>query len=126
MFIFQFKGKNMKALFSLITIVTINMSIAQSDVLSYLDSSELSNRFNSEVLLKYQIEYPIYRVYEFEDLLGKHELVLTERPNGNKTNDSIKAFCFLIDNDEKKIEWQLTESLSGTKRGQHGFGSTGK
>ena len=26
----------------------------------------------------------------------------------------------------ERIEWQLTESLSGTKRGQHGFGSTGK
>ena len=26
----------------------------------------------------------------------------------------------------ERIEWQLAESLSGTKRGQHGFGSTGK
>ena len=26
----------------------------------------------------------------------------------------------------ERIEWQITESLSGTKRGQHGFGSTGK
>ena len=25
----------------------------------------------------------------------------------------------------ERIEWQLTKSLSGTKRGQHGFGSTG-
>jgi dUTP pyrophosphatase len=26
----------------------------------------------------------------------------------------------------ERIQWELTDSLSGTKRGQHGFGSTGK
>jgi dUTPase len=25
----------------------------------------------------------------------------------------------------ERIEWELTNSLSGSKRGQHGFGSTG-
>jgi dUTP pyrophosphatase len=25
----------------------------------------------------------------------------------------------------ERIEWELTESLTGTKRGHHGFGSTG-
>jgi dUTP pyrophosphatase len=26
----------------------------------------------------------------------------------------------------ERIQWELTDSLSGTKRGRHGFGSTGK
>lgn len=101
----------MRTIFSLIAILTTTIAFSQSNPLPYLDSIELSNRFSSETLLKYNIDYPIYRVYEFSDLKGTHELVLTEKPNGAKSNYSIKAFCFLVTNGEKTMEWQLTDFI---------------
>jgi len=86
-------------------------SISQSNMPKYLDSSEVSIRFNAEALKQYNINYPIYRVYEFTDILGKHELVLTENPISAKETDSIQAFCFLIENDLKTLEWKLTDFI---------------
>ena len=101
----------MRTIFSLIAILIIANGFSQNNSLPFLDSNEISNRFNSEVLLKYNIDFPIYRVYEFSDIKGTHELVLTENPNGDKSNDSIKAFCFLVKNEEKTLEWKLTDFI---------------
>jgi len=96
---------------SLIAILWFNILYAQDNPLTYLDSAEVSHRFNAEITAKYEIEYPIFRVYEFEDDNGKHELVLTEKPYTEKFSDSIKAFCFLVNKMDKKLEWQLTDFI---------------
>lgn len=82
-----------------------------SQTSTFLDSAEVANRFNEAILKQYNINYPIYRVYEFNDELGKHELVLTERPSTNKNIDSIQAFCFLIEEGAKKLEWKLRDFI---------------
>jgi dUTP pyrophosphatase len=52
-------------------------------------------------------------------ILMNHSSTVVEFAKGDRIAQLILARV-------ERIEWQLTESLSGTKRGQHGFGSTGK
>lgn len=52
-------------------------------------------------------------------ILMNHSSTVVEFAKGDRIAQLILAQV-------ERIEWQLTESLSGTKRGQHGFGSTGK
>jgi dUTP pyrophosphatase len=52
-------------------------------------------------------------------ILINHSSTVVEFAKGDRIAQLILARV-------ERIEWQLTESLSGTKRGQHGFGSTGK
>lgn len=99
----------MKIIFtSLLILITF---CSTSQISTYLDSVEVANRFNEGVLKQYNINYPIYRIYEFNDELGKHELVLTERPSTNKNSDSIQAFCFLLEEEGKKLEWKLNDFI---------------
>ena len=52
-------------------------------------------------------------------ILMNHSSTVVEFAKGERIAQLILARV-------ERIEWQITESLSGTKRGQHGFGSTGK
>ena len=52
-------------------------------------------------------------------ILMNHSSTVVEFAKGERIAQLVMARV-------ERIEWQLTESLSGTKRGQHGFGSTGK
>lgn len=52
-------------------------------------------------------------------ILINHSSTVVEFAKGDRIAQLVMARV-------ERIEWQLTESLSGTKRGQHGFGSTGK
>ncbi len=108
----------MKTFLSIIAFFTVTIGFSQNNPLHYLDSIELINRYTPEILMKHSIDYPIYRVYEFNDLNGDHELVLTEKPSGEKFIDSIKAFCFAIHNSERTLEWQLTDFIIHPKDGQ--------
>ena len=52
-------------------------------------------------------------------ILMNHSSTVVEFAKGDRIAQLILARV-------ERIEWQITKSLSGTKRGQHGFGSTGK
>ena len=52
-------------------------------------------------------------------ILINHSSTVVEFAKGDRIAQLVMARV-------ERIEWQLTDSLSGTKRGQHGFGSTGK
>lgn len=110
----------MKFNFSIVLISIVFLSSAQSRTYAYLDSNELQSRFNEKIMIQYGIEFPIFRVYEFEDVQGRHELVLTEKPSQTKfsDNDSIKAFCFLVNDNVKELEWQLSDFIIKPKNSQ--------
>lgn len=99
----------MKTLFTVFYILIPLLSISQTDIPKFLDSIEVVKRFDEATLNNHNIKYPIFRVYEFADNLGKHELVLTENPKSIKDIDSIQAFCFLIEDGNKKLEWKITD-----------------
>ena len=52
-------------------------------------------------------------------ILINHSNTVVEFSNGERIAQLVLARV-------ERIQWELTDSLSGTKRGQHGFGSTGK
>jgi len=52
-------------------------------------------------------------------ILINHSNTVVEFANGERIAQLVLARV-------ERIQWELTDSLSGTKRGQHGFGSTGK
>jgi dUTP pyrophosphatase len=52
-------------------------------------------------------------------ILINHSNTVVEFANGER-------IAQLVLSRVERIQWELTDSLSGTKRGQHGFGSTGK
>jgi dUTP pyrophosphatase len=52
-------------------------------------------------------------------ILINHSNTVVEFANGER-------IAQLVLTRVERIQWELTDSLSGTKRGQHGFGSTGK
>ena len=56
---------------------------------------------------------------EISVILMNHSSTVVEFAKGERIAQLVMARV-------ERIEWQITESLSGTKRGQHGFGSTGK
>jgi hypothetical protein len=99
-----------KSLLFALTFVA-SFSFGQEKRPTHLDSSETAGRFTDEVIQKLNINYPIFRVFEFKDKLGTHELVVTEHQISDKYNDSIKAYCFLIENGNKILEWQLTDFI---------------
>lgn len=102
----------MKIIFAVLSISISLLSISQTVPPKQLDSLEISKRFNDRILQHYNIKYPIYRVYEFVDLIGKHELVLTEHPKSISDVDSIQAFCFLIEDASKNLEWKLNDFIA--------------
>ena len=52
-------------------------------------------------------------------ILINHSNTVVEFANGERIAQLVLARV-------ERIQWELTDSLSGTKRGQHGFSSTGK
>ena len=90
-------------------------SFGQSEKPIHLDSSEVASRFTNKVLLELKINFSIYKVFEFKDDLGTHELVMTEHSISEKENDSIRAYCFLVKNHKRKLEWQLKDFIVNEK-----------
>lgn len=117
---FRFIIETMKFVFSLVLICITFYFSAQSSAYPYLDSNQLKLRFNEKVIAEYEIDFPIFRVYEFEDTKGKHELVLTEKPSQTEFSgsDSIKAFCFLIKDGNKELEWELNDFILKPEKSQ--------
>lgn len=101
----------MKFITSIVFIITQSYLFAQESTIPFLESTEVNTRYSADVCAKYDIQFPIYRVYEYQDDLGTHELVLTENSISEKENDSIQAFCFLIDGNLKKLEWKLIDFI---------------
>lgn len=80
-----------------------------------LSEAEIDSMITDSIRNKLQIDYGIYRVYEYDDLAGKHFIVMTE----NRTEcegkrecfDSIKTNCYSFKNNTYKLEWALKDFI---------------
>lgn len=92
---------------------------SQSLSLEFLDSTDVALLFTEEVKNDNEFRYPIFRAYPFVDETGGHLLVLTERLK--KNNDSIVAFCFLVDagGNIDKLEWKIADFIEANKENIH-------
>ena len=97
------------------------MGIAQDDK-NYRETSltemEIKNLFPAEVLQQIGAEFPIFKVYPFEDKDGKQYLILTEKVTKGNIQDenslkrSIKAFNVSFEADKTvKVRWTITDYI---------------
>lgn len=103
-----------KLLFFILALVVSNTLIGQTSN-RQLQASEIEQLLTKELKAKLNIDFPIYRTYEYQDKLGLHYLILAEHPNGDgkrpEHNDSIKAFSFLKTGSNWQFEWQLKDFI---------------
>ncbi|MDP3567666.1 M949_RS01915 family surface polysaccharide biosynthesis protein [Sediminibacterium sp.] len=92
---------------------------AQKNAISpiILSRAETKQLFSDEALKKFNIDYPIFRVYNYTDNTGNYYVVLTEKmdsikPSKDTLHYKIKAFNF--SNDEKGLvkKWELTDFVA--------------
>ena len=114
--------QQIKTLFTLCSIFICTMGIAQEDK-NYretpLTDMEIKKLFPAEVLQQIGVEFPIFRVYPFEDKDGKQYLILTEKVTKGNIQDenslkrSIKAFNVSFEEDKTvKIRWTITDYIN--------------
>jgi len=82
-------------------VVFIQTATCQIDNSNILSQQETERIFTDSVKKTFDIQFSIFRVYAYEDILGKHYYVLTENFNGMSANgdslyNKIKAFHFNI------------------------------
>ena len=115
-----------KTLFTLCSIFICTMGIAQEDK-NYretpLTDMEIKKLFPAEVLQQIGAEFPIFRVYPFEDKDGKQYLILTEKVTKGNIQDenslkrSIKAFNVSFEEDKTvKVRWTITDYIDETEQ----------
>lgn len=80
-----------------------------------LSSLEIESILTGSIKKKFHINFSVYRAYEYNDKLGQHLIVMTENEvscnQRDNCIDSIKAFCFDVENNKLKLKWKLTDFL---------------
>lgn len=79
-----------------------------------LAKEEIDSIFSKIVKIEIGIKFSIFRVYEYNDSLGKHYLVLTENGNmsiENPINDSIHGFWLSEYKGKLKVDWQISDHI---------------
>ncbi|WP_258101693.1 M949_RS01915 family surface polysaccharide biosynthesis protein [Marinoscillum pacificum] len=103
-----------KFLFLIIALTTFNSLIGQPSSRQF-DTSEIEQLVTEDLKAKLNINYSIYRAYEYQDKLGTHYLILTENQDANGLkpdyNDSIKAFCLSRNGSDLQLDWQLRDFI---------------
>lgn len=77
-----------------------------------LEDNQVDSIFTKVIKTQLNINYPIFRVYQYNDASGNHFFVLTEnKAEDNKNTDTIQGFNILETNGKLKIEWHLTDFI---------------
>ena len=114
-------NRHFKVLLTIYSIFICTIGIAQEDK-NYretpLTDMEIKKLFPAEVLQQIGVEFPIFRVYPFEDKDGKQYLILTEKVTKGNIQDenslkrSIKAFNVSFEADKTvKVRWTITDYI---------------
>ena len=74
-----------------------------------------------------EIQYPIFKVFEYEDLKGRALIVLTESnesvsTKGEPVNLSVAAFLLRASNGRFTKEWENTHDIKRTSKTRNPFG----
>ena len=84
-----------------------------------LSQREVEQLFTDEMKKKFEIQYPIWRVYAFRDNLCEHRIVLTESSNiqinenlVDTLHHNIKAFFFQLENNTLTKEREISDFIN--------------
>jgi len=79
------------------------------------NQQEIDSIFTDSLKTKLQIEYPIYRIYQYNDKSGLHFIVMTknefECDEQEKCFNTIKAYCYINEDGLYNLEWNLTDFI---------------
>ncbi|MFB9053067.1 M949_RS01915 family surface polysaccharide biosynthesis protein [Formosa undariae] len=106
-----------KKLILLLTLLFSLLGFGQDSTISskQLNEQEIDSVFTDVLKTKLQIKYSIYSIYEYNDKLGKHFIVMTE--NEFECNEkeqyfnAIEAFCFSYKDGLYKLAWSLKDFI---------------
>ncbi|MBE7653969.1 M949_RS01915 family surface polysaccharide biosynthesis protein [Tenacibaculum finnmarkense] len=107
----------MNRLITTLFLLIYNFTFGQnSDVTSkQLSEQEIDSIFTIKIKDELQLDYPIFKVYEYRDKIGKHYIVMTENIAKCKERkecfDSIKTYCYSYENDILNLKWALKDFI---------------
>lgn len=81
-----------------------------------LSQADIKQIFSDDILKKFNIDYKIFRVYNYNDKTGKYYIVLTEKtdsikPNKDTLHYKIKAFNFQQSKSGLVKKWEVNDFL---------------
>lgn len=106
-----------RTLITCLLLILSNFVFGQSSVVSskQLSEQDIDSIFTESLKNKLQIEYAIFRIYEYNDRNGKHFIVMTENTTDckekDKCFDSIKTYCYSYKNDIFNLKWTLKDFI---------------
>ena len=84
-----------------------------------LKSSEVDSIFTDKLVKDLEIDFSIYRVYQYEDKSGEYFIVMTENEVECSRNeecfDSIKAYCFSHLDGRFSLKWKMKDFILNDK-----------
>ncbi|QCX37905.1 hypothetical protein FF125_05450 [Aureibaculum algae] len=101
----------------LLFLLIYNFSFGQkSNVISkQLSKQEIDSIFTKNIRKQLKIDNSIYRIYQYNDKIGKHFVIMTQNKidcqQRKECFDSIKVFCYLFKNKTYNIEWKLNDFI---------------
>lgn len=107
----------MKIIYAILTLSLLSFSVlAQGTKSIQLSDDEEKGIFTDDVKEKFEIDYPIFRAYKYNDKKGDHIILFTEKiGQPNKTmplNKAIKAFIFDYDNGSLSLDKTISDVKS--------------
>lgn len=109
---------NMKMTLAIfITLFFSSIGFCQDSIISskQLNQQEIDTIFTDSLKTKLQIQYSIYRIYEYNDKLGKYFVVMTEDEfecdEKEKCFDTIKASCYSFKDGLYQLQWSLKDFI---------------
>ena len=119
-------NQHFRILFVVYAIFTCSISLAQTDDNAggiLLTEVEVRKLFPEEVLKQIGIQFPIFKVYSFEDKNGKQYLIFTENVVDDGAQEeislkkSIKAFnVYFQESKDVKVRWTITDFIDENEK----------
>ena len=99
------------------------LCFGQTLKVNQLSTIEIDSIYNNSLKNKLQIDFAIFRVYQYQDKSGLHEIVMTEKDyvtkNGKKDSEGVKAYSFRISEGNRIQEWKLKDYIIPTSNEEY-------
>ncbi len=114
----------MKIILAVLFFITLNtLCVGQVVNVKQLSTIEIDSIYTDSLKNKLQIDFAIFRVYQYQDKSGLHEIVMTERAyiaeSGKKSIDGVKAYSFKIKEGNYTQEWKLKDDIIPTSNDEY-------
>ncbi|WP_452232039.1 M949_RS01915 family surface polysaccharide biosynthesis protein [Lacinutrix sp. MEBiC02595] len=112
---------NRRIFISILLLFLCKVTFAQNATVTskQLDEKEINTIFTASIKEQLQIDYAIYRIYEFNDKAGKHFIVMTRNKIACEERaacfDRIKASCYTYKAGVFNLQWTVKDAILPSK-----------